>query len=547
MFSYISTFCLAILFLGCNDDGEGSVPDLVKPTNLVLSYNQIDDGFFDVINFSFDSENTLTYQLDFGTTVLVGGQSVSKTTVNGQTNSIQAKYATTGTYVATLFAYGTGGLVESTSVTIETETDFRPSDAIINSLTGGSEKKWLWDAGATGHLGVGPPNEFEPIWYQATPFEKEGDGCVYNDEITFAFDPSTLKTTFSLNNGGVSFFNRGEVNSALGEAEPDNDRCYDFSPPTDQIVTFTPSTSGAPATSGTVMELGSEGFMGYFLGTTSYELLSINDDAMYVRCMQTDDAGNQFAWYQRFIPEGGGGIDTGLEYELFWSDEFETAGAPSAANWTYDLGAGGWGNQEIQHYTNRPDNVTVEDGSLKITAKRENFNGSPFTSARIRSQGLKEFQYGKIDISAKLPEGGGTWPALWMLGSNFNTVGWPTCGEIDIMEHVGNNAGRVLGTFHTANNNGGNSIGSDIVIENPFTEFHTYTVEWTPDVLILSVDGVQYHNYSVANKTQENWPFDQDFFLVLNIAVGGTLGGVIDAGFNEGVMEIDYVRVYQAN
>jgi len=139
---------------------------------------------------------------------------------------------------------------------------------------------------------------------------------------------------------------------------------------------------------------------------------------------------------------------------LVWADEFNTNGSPDTTKWGYDLGAGGWGNNESQYYTDRAENVIVKDGFLKITAKKEDYQGSQYTSARMLTAGKFDFKYGKVEVRAKLPEGGGTWPAIWMLGSNINSVGWPACGETDIMEHAGNRQGAVSSAMHTTSSSG---------------------------------------------------------------------------------------------
>lgn len=226
---------------------------------------------------------------------------------------------------------------------------------------------------------------------------------------------------------------------------------------------------------------------------------------------------------------------------LIWSDEFDTPGAPDPAKWGYDIGAGGWGNNELQYYTNRLENASVSSGSLKIVLKAESFSGSNYTSARILSRGKFSFKYGKVEVRAKLPAGGGTWPAIWSLGDNFSTVGWPACGEIDIMEHVGNQLNKIFGTLHHPGHSGGNADGGFTIISNATTEFHKYGMEWSPTSIKFSVDDVVYYSF-VNNSTL---PFNQPFFLIMNIAMGGNFGGAVDPAFTTGTMEVDYIRVYQ--
>ncbi|MFT3682826.1 MAG: family 16 glycosylhydrolase [Ferruginibacter sp.] len=225
---------------------------------------------------------------------------------------------------------------------------------------------------------------------------------------------------------------------------------------------------------------------------------------------------------------------------LVWSDEFNTDGLPDPAKWGYDLGAGGWGNNEQQYYTSRADNAVVINGSLKITLKKEAYSGSNYTSARLLSKDKYSFKYGKVVARAKLPVGGGTWPAIWMLGSNINTTPWPACGEIDIMEHVGNNLNTIYGTLHYPGRSGGNADGGTKKIAD-VTAFHIYTLEWSAASIKIYVDDELVH--AVTNSTA--LPFNHEFFLITNVAMGGNFGGVVDPAFTSGAMEIDYIRVYQ--
>ena len=225
---------------------------------------------------------------------------------------------------------------------------------------------------------------------------------------------------------------------------------------------------------------------------------------------------------------------------LVWSDEFNTAGAPDPAKWGYDLGAGGWGNAELQYYTNRPENAVVQGGMLKIHALKENFSGSAYTSARLLSKGKFSFKYGKVEASAKLPAGVGTWPAIWMLGNNISTAGWPNCGEIDIMEHKGSELNKIYGTLHYPGHSGGNADGSTKIISNATTEFHKYSMEWSAAFIKIYVDDQLFHTFSNSASV----PFNQEFFFILNVAMGGVFGGTVDPAFTNATMEIDYIRVY---
>lgn len=235
------------------------------------------------------------------------------------------------------------------------------------------------------------------------------------------------------------------------------------------------------------------------------------------------------------------------ELELVWQDEFDQEGTPDPNNWGYNIGNGenGWGNNESQYYTDRLENAKVENGVLKITAKREDYEGFGFTSARLLTANKFDFTYGRIDVRAKLAGGGGTWPAIWMLGSSIGMVGWPACGEIDIMEYTGNNPGKVQSALHTSSSFGNTVNHKSVPISNETTEFHTYSIIWTEESIVFLLDDEAYYTYDPTPKNNKNWPFTKEQFIILNIAIGGNLGGEIDPNFQSSTMEIDYVRVYQ--
>lgn len=241
-------------------------------------------------------------------------------------------------------------------------------------------------------------------------------------------------------------------------------------------------------------------------------------------------------------------VGSGNNDVLVWSDEFDNSGSPSANNWTYDIGGGsnGWGNNELQYYTRELDNVKVENGVLKINAIKQLFGGRDYTSARIKTQDKYAFTYGKVEVKAKLPSGGGTWPAIWMLGENISTVGWPTCGEIDIMEHTGNDEGETSSAIHNSSGSGNTPyVNHRDFDDDVTTEFHVYAINWTEDKIEFMVDDIVHYTYQPTSKNSANWPFDKNQFIILNIAMGGTLGGTVASDFTSATMEIDYVRVYQ--
>lgn len=238
--------------------------------------------------------------------------------------------------------------------------------------------------------------------------------------------------------------------------------------------------------------------------------------------------------------------------KLVWSDEFDTPGLPDTTKWGYDVGGNGFGNNELQFYTRRrAENARIEAGKLIIEARKENYQGSAYTSARLLTRDKITWTYGRIEAYAKLPKGRGTWPAVWMLGKNISTAGWPRCGEIDIMEHVGFDEGVVHASIHseTYNHVKGTQKTSKTIVPDAVSAFHLYAVEWTADQMEFYVDDKLYYTVqrSTLGSTDAQWPFTQPFFLILNVAVGGNWGG--QKGVDETIwpqrMEVDYVRVYQ--
>ncbi|HEY4334996.1 MAG TPA: family 16 glycosylhydrolase [Puia sp.] len=235
-------------------------------------------------------------------------------------------------------------------------------------------------------------------------------------------------------------------------------------------------------------------------------------------------------------------------YTLAWSDEF-SGNAVSTQNWNFEQGGGGWGNHELEYYTSRSQNVFVSSGNLIIEARQESYGGSNYTSARMNSSGKQQFTYGRIDIRAKLPVSSGMWPALWMLGSNFSTAGWPGCGETDIMELIGKNPNQVVGSMHWKQGD-----GSEGTFNNAYTlssqdfsrQFHVFSLIWAQDTVQFLVDDHLYVNGSSQNVSSGTYPFNSPFFFIFNVAVGGDWPGSPDGTtvFPQR-MFVDYVRVFQ--
>lgn len=543
---------LGLMVFSCQEDDTEFGP-VVAPSNLSLNFDVIGqdaanpngDGSGLVV-FTASADNALNYTFNFG-------DNRTSSSFNG---TIQHRFVEQGvnTFTVVVNATGTGGAATSQAIQVTVFSAFNDDEA-KQLLTGGSTKTWYWAAAETGHLGVGPnndsgaPNNTFPEFYAAQPFEKNANPesqCLYKDQLIFSLNGDQL--TYQLNNMGQTYFNAQYEGVAGGSNG--FDFCYDFDTSGTKMVTLLPSESVVPEDQkrGTTMSFSDGGFMSYYINTSTYEIISITENRMVVRAIMN---GN-LAWYHIFstddpnatTPGGGGGGSTGAPAgTLVWSDEFDVDGAPNPANWTFDTGTGnnGFGNNEQQFYTDRPENIRVSNGTLKITAKAENFSGRSYTSSRIKTEGIFEFTYGTIEFRAKLPTGGGTWPAIWSLGADYQTNPWPAAGEIDFMEHIGNNQDVIYATVHRPGAFGGNADGNSLAVPNVSTEFHTYRTVWTEESISFFVDGERIH--FVTNNA--NLPFNKDFFLIMNVAMGGNFGGAIDPNFVESTMEVDYIRVYQ--
>ena len=549
----ISMLALLVGFtiFSCQED-DATFGSVIAPSNLSINaqivgvdaMNPDGDGS-GLVNFTISGDNVISYNFQYG-------DGISESVPSGQ---ITHRYSITGTntYTVIVNAVGTGGVSSSTSLEIVVFSSFDDQEA-KDFLSGGQglSKTWYLDAAAAGHLGVGPtllsgdPAAPEAYWYPAyfaaQPFEKCGpviSDCLCDDELTFSLDANN-QLTFELNNNGQTFFNASHQDVVAGSGS--EDECFDFDSSGVSMVSLSPSDALANLPDpnfearGTLMNFNPANFMGYYVSSSAYEIISVTNTELYVRTL--DGLNQDLAWYHKFSSSPPDNGFTSDYNNLVWEDAFDTNGAPNSSNWTYDLGAGGWGNQELQTYTNNAENVIVEDGLLKITAKA---NGGGYTSTRLKSENLFEFTYGRVEVRAKLPEGVGTWPAIWMLGEDYETNTWPGCGEIDIMEHVGRTLNEVLGTLHYPGVSPGGGNSNSTIVNNATTEFHNYTVEWSPIAIKFVIDDTVFHTFANTGDT----PFNSDFFLILNIAMGGTLGGDVDPGFTESSMEIDYVKVFQ--
>ena len=541
---------VTLLFMvSCQEDTKSFGP-LDPPENLqvaaeiygVSPTNPNGDGS-GLVKFTATADNAISYKYVFS----------DGTSQNAPSGIFEKRFTQTGlnTYTVTIIASSKGGISTNTTLEISVLSNFTDAEA-IQFLSGGTAtgKKWYWAADEVGHLGVGPNNtdpekNYYGDYYQAGPFEKAGSpdsSCLYENEMTFSLESGQLK--FLLNNGGKTFFNTAY--ESVGGGTAGYDFCYGYDAGGVKTITLGPSESLVMAnpnhltqTRGTMLNISDGGFMGYYIGQSSYEIMSITANRMVVRAIQGNNPA--LAWYHTFTTTKP--TQTAAEdfTNLIWSDDFNTDGAPDATKWGYDLGAGGWGNNELQNYTSSSSNVIVSGGTLKITAKAQALGTANYTSARLKSENKFEFTYGKIEFRAKMPTGGGTWPALWALGQNYATNTWPACGEIDVMEHRGNTPNVIHGTLHYPGVSPGAGNTNSTSIQNASTEFHIYKAIWSSSSIQFFVDDVMYHSFANTSAT----PFNSDFFLIMNVAMGGTFGGAIDPAFVQSTMEVDYVKVYQ--
>lgn len=527
---------LLATLVACQEE-EPELNVLANPSNLQVNVEVAADQSGNV-TVRPSAENALYYHV-----VFVQGE--APVVINtGQSASF--RYTRSGQYTTpiTVVAFGPGGLSSSTSVAVELDVRLFIDAETLRLIAGDGEKRWVWNQSEGGHFGVGPLTNSFPEFFSAGP--NQLNPCLYDDVLVFSYDDQD-NYSYSLEPGAdnLIFMNWTEVNRFFPDATPQQfvDECRDI---TDQASFQNSFVIIDDADGSRTLDVGSS-FLSYWAVIPGqYEILELTEDRLTVRGIsQPFNGDDPLAWYSTFVPEDSGSTppaDDSFD-TLIFEEEFDTDGAPDPATWNYDLGTGdnGWGNSESQYYTDRPENIIVEDGLLKITARAESFEGSDYTSSRIQSYQKFEFQYGRVDVRAKLPTGGGTWPAIWMLGADFETNIWPAAGEIDIMEHVGNQQNTIFGSTHDPNNFAGNARTGSTVVAGVSDEFHVYSIEWTESEIRFFVDDVEYH--SVSNST--DLPFNKDFFMILNVAMGGTFGGAIDPAFTTSTMEVDYIRVYQ--
>jgi hypothetical protein len=539
----LSVLMIVFLAFGCQED-DIEFGDVVTPSNLTVTVNVASDQTGNV-TVKPNAENALNFHVYF--------QAGTDAVVISNDEEASFRYTRDGQYTQEIVvtAFGTGGASSTKSVIVDLDVRLIIEEGVLLNIAGpaNEEKRWVWDSSNAGHFGVGDPAETFPNFFSAGA--NQLDPCMYDDVLTFSHDGEN-NYRFQLETTDATFMNWAEIKRFFPDAEPQIfvDECRNIDDQIDLDTSFVivDDIEGNPTLTVT------NSTMSYWSGAEEYQILELTADKLVIRGIQDpfDPPGDKLAWYHTFVPEGGtpppptctgitGDTGTGNNDVLVWAEEFDVDGAPCNGTWNYDLGANGWGNEESQNYTDRSDNIVVSGGTLKITAKAESFQGSEYTSARINTYQKFEFEYGRIEARAKLPTGGGTWPAMWLLGNDFVTNSWPACGEMDFMEHVGNNQDRIFASLHYPGNSGGNANTQSIQVPGVSDEFHIYAMEWSPAQIVFFVDGQEH--FTVQNNV--NLPFDHEFFVILNVAMGGTFGGNIDPNFVESTMEVDYVRVYQ--
>lgn len=565
---YMILFSLMITFFGCQEN-DYQFGEILSPTNIDINV--------EVIGADADNPNgdgsglvTFTTTANNASSFVYYFNDIPEISPSGILTKRFTK-VDLNTYQVVVKASGNGGVSSTKVIEVEVFSSFSDIEAesflsgasIIKDNDGNdiidiaspSSKIWYVDSAQNGALGVGPTLAFDiqinngvPTQYYFPAFfaapAGSGNDCYIDDELTFTKNVDG-SLTYVLDNKGQTFFNGNAAHQVVvGGSGANGDECFDFDTSAQSTVSLSPTSEDwskvadpAFVPRETVLNFSNGGFMSYYAGATSFEILEISETEMHIRTLDTADP--NLAWYFKFTSEKPADSALNTAYtDLVWEDDFNTDGAPNPANWTYDLGAGGWGNGELQTYTNNAENVIVEGGTLKIKAKA---SGASYTSARLKSEGLREYTYGRYEIRAKLPASQGTWPAIWTLGANFSTVSWPASGEMDILEQRGDDKNTVFSTIHYPGNFAGGGPTKSTELTTSTTEFHKYTIEWSAAEIKFAIDDQVYHTLP----NDSSLPFNADFFFILNVAMGGTLGGTVDPNFTEDMMEIDYIKVFQ--
>ena len=521
------------LLLSCSgssteEGGSGSVdPVDIMPSNLTLSIEIVGsnsdhpngDGT-GVVKFTANATNGVSYSFRFGT----GDEKTSS-------GSVEYTYDRQGTstYNIKVLAYSSTNnfisLDKSLTIYVRPDSD----QTLLELLAGGSSKTWKINAAQDAHFSNGVADKKYSTYWEAYAFSKASSGF-YDDEYIF-----NVNGTYKHKTNKTIFGKAGHLTNDFGSTSQSANSSGEIEnyPLDDYQTTFVAKKDGDL----NKLEINGKGFIGFYVGEHNYTIECHDSENIYLRSLDDQD----IAWYVWLTSSTVSDTNPKDQFtNLVWSDEFDEPGALDSSKWVHEVGDS-WYNNEVQSYTSRLENSKVEDGKLKIIAKKESYNGNNYTSARIISNTKKDFTYGRVDIKAKIPGKKGTWPALWLLGSNFKSVTWPACGEIDILEASQSNNFKVQSTVHHPDNYGeGDSHISDDY--NDITEvFHIYSLVWTKQAMTFYVDDKPYH--IVGNSCA--LPFNWNQFIILNVAMGGNMGGEIATDFVSDTMEIDYVRIYK--
>jgi len=531
----IKLFILFLMLISCSgstvneQSQEPKEPSEIIPTNLTLTIdvvgsdnNQPNGDGKGVVNLTAKATNGVSYSFRFGT-----GDSKTSSGSAQYTYSEQG----TNTYDIKVLAYSSTD--NYISVDKKLTIYVKPPDSeqeLLELLAGDSSKTWKINAAQDAHFSNGEASKKYSTYWEALAFSKSNSGF-YDDEYIFnvngTFMHKTNKDIF-----GKANYLTNDFGSTSQSANSDGE--IEKYPLEDYQTTFVAKKDAGE----NKLEIYGKGFIGFYVGEHNYTIECYDADNIYLRSIDVEENVAWYVWLTSNTVSETPPIDQFTN--LVWSDEFNENGALDSSKWVHEVGDS-WFNNEVQSYTSRLDNSKVEDGKLKIIAKKESYNGNNYTSARIISNTKKDFTYGRIDIKAKIPGKKGTWPALWLLGSNFKSVVWPACGEIDILEASQSNNFRVQSTVHHPDNHG----EGDSNITNDYTDitenFHVYSLVWTKQAMTFYVDNKPHH--IVGNSCA--LPFNWDQFIILNVAMGGDMGGEIATDFVSDTMEIDYVRIYQ--
>lgn len=521
------------LLLSCSgslteEGGSGSVdPVDIMPSNLTLSIEIVGsnsdhpngDGT-GVVKFTANATNGVSYSFRFGT----GDEKTSS-------GSVEYTYDKQGTstYNIKVLAYSSTNnfisLDKSLTIYVRPDSD----QTLLELLAGSSSKTWKINAAQDAHFSNGVADKKYSTYWEAYAFSKASSGF-YDDEYIF-----NVNGTYKHKTNKTIFGKAGHLTNDFGSTSQSANSSGEIEnyPLDDYQTTFVAKKDGDL----NKLEINGKGFIGFYVGEHNYTIECHDSENIYLRSLDDQD----IAWYVWLTSSTVSDTNPKDQFtNLVWSDEFDEPGALDSSKWVHEVGDS-WYNNEVQSYTSRLENSKVEDGKLKIIAKKESYNGNNYTSARIISNTKKDFTYGRVDIKAKIPGKKGTWPALWLLGSNFKSITWPACGEIDILEASQSNNFKVQSTVHHPDNYGeGDSHISDDY--NDITEvFHIYSLVWTKQAMTFYVDDKPYH--IVGNSCA--LPFNWNQFIILNVAMGGNMGGEIATDFVSDTMEIDYVRIYK--